>query len=120
MIDQRGLKVAVTLPSRGEREVLNELPFEIALFGHWNDHIGSSSSFGRADARARAADIQSRSWLRYRSTNRSSADRSTSGNPPKVLREKSGDAQNSASAAAWRCRSSGEYKTWLEQPLGAY
>ena len=42
MIDQRGLKVAVTLPSRGEREVLNELPFEIALFGHWNDHIGSS------------------------------------------------------------------------------
>ena len=42
MIDQRGLKVAVTLPSRGEREVLNELPFEIALFGHWYDHIGSS------------------------------------------------------------------------------
>src|SRR5882757_1744161 len=41
-----------------------------------------------------------RSWLRYTSTNRSSADRSTSGNPPKVLREKSGDDQNSASAAA--------------------
>src|SRR5262249_38605755 len=41
-----------------------------------------------------------RSWLRYNSTNRSSADRSTSGIPPKVLREKSGDAQNSTSGTA--------------------
>src|SRR5262249_35660907 len=41
-----------------------------------------------------------RSWLRYMSTNRCSDDRSKSGNPPKVLWEKSGDAQNSASAAA--------------------
>src|SRR5262249_25390025 len=48
-----------------------------------------------------------RSWLRYASKNRLAVDRSASGNPGGMeTREKSGDAQNSASAAAtWTRRS---------------
>src|SRR5262249_24910074 len=54
-----------------------------------------------------------RSWLRYASKNRLAVDRSASGNPGGMETwEKSGDAQNSASAAATWTRRSGRSRAF--------